>query len=142
MATAQAAYGKRVQVSANGTSNWFDVPSEGPSLSLGGDLIDDTVIGGDGWRSRIYGLRDWSVNCDCNYIPGNAATEAIRTAFMNRSALHVRYLPNGLLANGTPAPGGVKGAVVVENFNLSGDVGGKEESGITLQGNGALTDAA
>ena len=56
----------------------------------------------------------------------------VRAAKLNRTALYVQYLPDGTTANG------YKGKVVVENFNLSGDIGGLETVAITLQGDGAL----
>lgn len=132
----QAAYTKKVRVSTDGT-NWEDVPATSPSLDLGGDVLDDTDLATNaGYRSRVLGLHDWSVNCDSNYKTGNAALAMIRSAKLNRSQLHVQYLPDGTVANG------FQGQVVVENFNLSGEVGGLETAGITLQANGALSDAS
>lgn len=132
-----AAYTKKVQVSANGGSTWLDVPATSPSLDLGGEVLDDTDIASNaGFRTRVLGLHDWSISCDSNFVsgaaPGGAALTAIRSAKLNRTALQARYLPDGVAANG------FKGSVVVENFNMSGDVGGLETVSITLQGTGAL----
>ena len=133
---AQAAYTKKVQVSADGGTTWLDVPTTSPTLDLGGDVLDDTVVGNNGFRSRILGIHDWSISCDSNYAVGNAALAAIRSSKLTRSALMARYLPDGVVANG------FQGSVVVENFNLSGDVGSLETVAITLQANGALADAS
>jgi predicted secreted protein len=136
---ALAAYVKKVQVSVNGTTNWLDVPCEEPSLNFGGEIIDATTlsgVGSTGWRTRILGLHDWSISCDSNYTNGQAALAAIRTAKLNRSALFARYLPTGVIAEG------FAGEVVVENFDLSGGVAGKETVAITLQAKGALAAAS
>jgi predicted secreted protein len=132
---AEAAYKKKVRVSTDG-STWVDVPTTSPSLDLTGEVLDTTKVGSDtGYRTRILGLNDWSVSCDSNYETGNAALAMIRNAKLSRSALQVQYLPDGTVANG------FQGAVVVENFNLSGDMGSLETVSITLQANGALANA-
>ncbi len=131
----QAAYSKKVQVSTDGAA-WKDVPTTSPTLNLGGDVLDDTDLASNaGYRTRILGLHDWSINCDSNYSSGNEALVLIRNAKINRSTLHARYLPDALPANG------FKGEVVVENFNLTGEVSGLETVSITLQANGALSAA-
>ena len=136
-----ASYPKKVRVATTLTNpNWLDVPATSPSLNSGADALDDTEVGGDGFRSRVLGLQDWSVQCDSNYADGNAALTAIRNAWLNRSDLYVQYLPFGDSAPNIPK--GFQGKVVVESFNLSGDVGGLETVGITLQADGALAAAA
>ena len=136
-----AAYSKKVQVSANGTSDWLDVPATSPSLEMSSEVLDDTDLATNvGYRTRVLGLHDWSISCDSNYTSGNAGLTLIRNAFMNRTALYARYLPNGAADNAAIALG-FKGAVVVENFNLSGETAGLETAAITLQGNGALAAA-
>jgi predicted secreted protein len=135
---ADAAYKKKVQVSVNGTSNWKDVPCTAPSLDLSGEVLDDTTLANSasGYRSRMLGIQDWSVSCDSNYTTGNDALDMIRNAKITRGNLHVRYLPQGTVS------GGFQGPVVVESYNLSGDVGGLETVSITLQANGALANAS
>ena len=130
-----AGYIKKVRVSVD-KSDWKDVPATSPSLNIGSTVLDDTVVGGDGYKSRILGLHDWSVSCDSNYSTGNAALTLIRTASMNRSKLYVQYLPDGVTA------GGFQGEVVVETFNLSSGVDDLETVAITLQADGALAAAA
>lgn len=132
-----AAYIKKVQVSADNGATWLDVPATSPSLDLGGEVLDDTELATNaGYRTRCLGLHDWSISCDSNYKgageTGGPALAAIRTAKLARTALLGRYLPDGVAANG------FKGSVVVENFNMSGDVGGLETVSVTLQGTGAL----
>lgn len=143
-----AAYTKKVQVSADGGTTWLDMPATSPSLDLGGEVLDDTELATNaGYRTRCLGLHDWSINADSNWKPvtgtqvdddasGASALAAVRSAKLNRTALLGRYLPDGTVGNG------FQGSVVVENFNMSGDVGGLETVSITLQGDGALADAS
>ena len=135
---ATAAYAKKVQVSTDG-STWKDVPCTSPSLESSSEVLETTDLATNaGYRTRILGLQDWSISCDSNYTTGDAALTLIRTAFQNRTALHVRYLPRG---SGQLAEG-FKGQCVVESYNLTGEVGGLETVAISLQANGALTSAA
>lgn len=127
----KAAYPKIVKVSADNGVTWQILPATGPSLDLGGDVLDDTDMSSNaGWRSRCLGLHDWSVKCDSNWSSGHAGLGLVRTAKLGRSALKVAYLPDGVA--------GYMGDCVVESFNHAGEVGGLETISITLQAKGAL----
>lgn len=129
----QAAYRKKVRVSTTGTSGWLDVPVTSPSLDFSGEVVDDTELATNaGFRTRIHTLLDWSISCDSNFTTGNAALELIRNALLNRTEIFVQYLPTGATTNG------FQGKCIVENFNLTGEVGGIETVSITLQAVGAL----
>lgn len=125
------AYTKKIKIGSD------DAPAESASLNQGGDVLDDTEMATNaGYRSRLYGLRDWSISMSCRWTAGQAALTAIRNAWLNRTTLTVQYLPDGTTANG------FEGTVVVENFNMSGDVGGQEMVDISLQADGALGAAS
>lgn len=127
----QAAYVKKVQVSSDGTT-YYDVPATSSSLNAGGDLLDDTNLANNaGYRSRIYGLNDWSVDITADYDGADQAIQVLRTAKLNKTKVYVKYLPDGST--------GFSGQGLVEKFNLSGEVGGKEEVSITIQGDDALS---
>lgn len=129
----KAAYQKKVQVSATGAAGtWKNLPATSPSLEIGGDVLDDTTLINSGYRSRILGLHDFSVSADSNWDPDNEAIPIVRNAKLNRTPLHVQYLPDNTVDSG------LKGQCVVESFNHSGDVGDLETVAISLQGNGAL----
>lgn len=131
-----AAYAKKLKVSTN-QSTWYDVATTSPSLDLAGEVLDDTDLASNaGFRSKVLGLHDWSVSGDANWAASNNALGAIRTAKLNRSALYIQYLPDGTVGNG------FQGEVVVESFNMSGEVGGLETVSFTLQGKGALGAAS
>lgn len=127
-----AAYVKKVKVGAN------DLPVKSASMSHGGDLLDDTEMATNaGYRSRLYGLRDVSIQCEAVYDASDTALTAVRNGWLNRAVLNaggsgqVSYLPDGT--------NGFKGDFVVESFDLSGDVDGLEMVSFTLQGVSALT---
>lgn len=145
----QAAYSKKVLVSADAGVTWLKLPATSPSLEIGGDVLDDTDLATNaGYRSRCYGLNDWSASADSNFkaptgdagadaASGAAGLAACLAAKLERTTLLFRYLPTGNL-DGT----GLQGEVLVETYGGSGDVGSLETVAISLQANGALTVAA
>ena len=131
----QGAWEKKVKVSADDI-DYYDLPATTASLNWGGDVLDDTDMAtNDGYRSRIYCLKDWSVSATSNWAPGNDGFDLLIDAWQNRTEVYVKYLPNGQDASG------FKGKAIVETFNLSGDVGGLETVEISLQAAGPLGSA-
>lgn len=143
----QAAYQKLVLVSADAGATWLKLPATSPSLEVGGDVLDDTDLATNaGYRSRCYGLNDWSASADSNYKKpvGSAIPDAasgatglglVRAAKLNRTNLLFRYLPTGSDSDGT----GLQGECLVETYSASGEVGGLETVSISLQATGPLT---
>jgi len=125
-----------IKVSTDGNT-WHTVSGvNDASISRGGEVLDDTAFeeSHDGFRSRLVGLRDWSVNASGDYDGTDTNGQgAILSAWENGTALHVQYLPNGT--------NGVEGQCVVESFEQSGDVAGKEQMSFVLQADGALSAA-
>lgn len=130
---AQAAYLKTVQIKTTGSTAYTALPANTASISLGGDVLDDTDFTSTGFRSRILGLRDWSVSGTINYDDTSTVVATIRSAWLNRTTLDVQYLPNGT--------NGFAGQVVVESLDMSGDVGSLETADFSLQAKGALSTA-
>ena len=141
-----AAYKKKIQISADEVT-WFDLPATSPSLEIGGDVLDNTELAtNEGFRTRCYGLHDWSSSADSNFVAptGDAAVDdangatallMIRNAKLNRQRLYMRYLPTGDPTDGT----GLKGQVVIETYGQSGEVGGLETNSISLQAGSLLS---
>lgn len=111
-------------------SSFTELCANSGTLNLAGDVLDDTTLCTDGWRSRVKGLKDWSVSAPAFFDPAETALTIIRDAWLNNNPLIVRYLPDG--------SSGFHGQVQVENFNLSGDVGSLEGVDISLQADGEL----
>ncbi len=122
----QAAYEKTVKVGTN------EVPANSASMDMGGEILDDTKFTNSaGYRSRFYGLRDWSISLTLEYEPSDTAFTELKDAWLNRNDVEMEYLPDGTT--------GYSGTGVVESFNHSGAVGDKETVEVTIQGNGELT---
>ncbi len=142
-----AAYKKKVQISADNGTTWLDIPATSPSLEIGGDILDNTELATNaGFRTRCYGLHDWSASVDSNFVGlsndpliddvnGARALRNLRDAKFDRTTLLFRYLPTGSTTDGT----GLMGKVLVESYGASGEVGGLETNSISLQAGGALT---
>lgn len=136
----QAAYQKTVNVKDDSDSagTYVEAPANTASLNEAGDVLDDTEMSlSHAFRTRIYGLRDWSVSMTLELSQGSSsAFKLLRDAWLNSTLVTVQYLPDGTTGNG------FEGTAVVESINLSGDVGGKETVEVSLQGDGQLSAAS
>lgn len=110
------------------------LPGSSSSLSLSGELLDDTNFFSQGWMSRVVGLRDWSITGSAFYQEESGAavnpTSVIRQAWARRQPVQIVYLPDGL--------NGFYGLCEIETLDLSGDVNGLETFDFTFQANGPL----
>lgn len=120
-----AGYRKVVQVKTTSATAYNPIPGNTASLNFGGELLDDTNFTSTGWRSRVRGLKDYSVPVTAIYSSTDSALAAIRSALLNDTALDIQYLPNGTA--------GFSGRVRVGSFTMSGDVGGLESVDIDMQ---------
>lgn len=135
----QAAADKKVKIKdlAQSGSSFLDVPAQTATLNHGGDALDDTNMAtSPTFRSRVYGLRDWSVTITAFWDVASPVLIDIRDAWLNRTQLDVQYLPAGVVGTG------FEGTVIVESINLSGAVDGLETAEISLQSVGAIAAAA
>ena len=128
-----AGYLKSVKVSPSTSSTVHSVISaNSASFDFGGELLDDTDFTSTGYRSRLRGLKDYSLSITAFYGSTDTALENMKSALIAGTALKFQYLPDGSK--------GFVGEAFVESFNNSGDVGGIETVEISLQSNGvALT---
>jgi hypothetical protein len=117
-------YQKDVLIATSSTASYTQPPATSATLTLAGDVLDDTTIQSTGFRSRLIGLRDWSISIPSLFESTNTAFGQIRSAWFNRTTLSVQYLPDGT--------NGFLGTVYVETFSHSGDVGGIESVDINL----------
>lgn len=120
----QAGYEKKIFIKdlATSAASKIELPTTTAALSHGGDLLDDTDMKNSaGNRTRIYGLRDWSISMTFNYDAADTGVTLLRNAWLNRTLLLAQYLPDGTV------PNGFEGNARVETFNMSGEVGGLEQ---------------
>lgn len=125
------AYQKTINVKATSSTAYTAFPGTNATLNLAGDVLDDTDFTSTGYRSRVVGLRDWSIDVTSNYQTTNSAFSTVRDAWLNRSRVDVQYLPDG--------SNGYSGTAYVESFSHSGDVGGLETVDITMVTASALS---
>lgn len=125
-------FNKKVQVKTTASTAYTELPGSNASMTFQGELLDDTTFETSGWRSRVRGLRDYSLSVTAVYGTTHAGLGIVRNALINGTDLDFQYLPDGIK--------GFQGRVEVETYNLSGDVGGLETVDISLQPRGiALT---
>jgi predicted secreted protein len=133
----QAAYEKKVKVEGESSGTFHEIPFTNANLNQGGVILDDTDLAQDSdFRTRTYGLRDWSISGSANWKASDSALTRLRNAWLNQTVVTVQYLPDGSTGNG------FEGDAVVESFNLSGDIEGLELVEISLQADGALGAAS
>ena len=101
-------------------------PATSATLTLAGDVLDPTTLLSTGFRSRILVLRDWSIAIPSLFESTNTAWGTVRSWWLNRTKVDVRYLP---VESSTK---GFEGVAWVETFSFSGDVGGLETVDVNL----------
>lgn len=127
----QAAYEKKVQLKTTTGGGFSVLPGLSAEMALTGDVLDDTDFNTTGIRSRLLGLREWTITVNMNFESTNAAFAIARNAWLNRTKLDIQYLPNGTV--------GFQGQGFVETFSHSGDVGGLETVDLSIVSAGTLS---
>ncbi|GAB6153736.1 hypothetical protein JCM17380_24860 [Desulfosporosinus burensis] len=59
------------------------------SLSRSANTIDTTDKNSNGWAESMAGVKSWSIDCDAFVVLGDAALEALHTAFEARTPIDV-----------------------------------------------------
>jgi len=132
----QAGYKVKLQISTDAGTTWLDVPATSPTMEIAGDVLDTTELKTNaGFRTRINGLHDFSVNANSNYTKNDPALDALLAAKLGGTQnTLVRFLPDG-----ADETNGFQGTVIVETFNIQSGVGDLLTVDISLQGNSAIT---
>ncbi|MEV4271930.1 radical SAM protein [Micromonospora aurantiaca (nom. illeg.)] len=108
------------------------------SLSMQADQLDDTAMG-DTYRSRIGGLKDWSVNLEFNSDFAAGAVDATLFSLYG-TVVTVTIKPTGAATSGTNPM--YSGPVLISAHNPIGNsVGDLATNSVTWQGAGALARA-
>ena len=103
------------------------------SMSHSGNSIDVGVFNVTPFVRRILGIRDVSYSLSGFYDPSDTMQSAIRTAWLNDSAIFIKYMPTGGAA-GT----GFKSKVRVGSINISASADGVVEWSADLEGDGKV----
>lgn len=122
-------YEKDLQIKVSGS--YVSAPANTATLTANGEILDATVFGATGYRTRINGLRDWSVTATLVYDATDTTVAQIVTAWTTGVTVDMQYLHDGT--------NGFQGLGVVESLSFQGGVGDLETMNISLQAAGALT---
>lgn len=115
MANPVAAYAKKVQIAPD-SSGSIGTPADlngnaTAGLDLKGETIDVSTINSDGFRKRIAGLRDASVNCECFYLSSDTAQGTLAAAYFSGAPVWAKIFLTG--------SAGIVGQFLVESWNTS-----------------------
>lgn len=87
-----------------------------------------------GWKSKIAGMKEWSVDNDGFYVPSNASHKALGTAFQNSDPVCIK------IVNGKTKKSMFGGLAYVTDYSLEAPYDDSMTYSMTLDGNGALVD--
>lgn len=127
-----ADFQKKVNIKPAGSGTFAAVTATNATLNFGAETLDDTDFTNTGYRSRVLGLKDYSINMTVNYDVANTEVVLLRTSILTGVGIDFQYLPNGTA--------GFAGTGFIETLTHSGDVAGLETMDVTIQSDGtALT---
>lgn len=108
------------------------------SISASADQLDDTAMG-DTFRSRLGGLKDWSINLEFNSDFAAAAVDATLWSLLGTTTTVTVKATSAATSATNPI---YSGPVLVSALTpVGGSVGDLATVGVTWQGAGALTRA-
>jgi len=108
------------------------------TLNIEVDEQEDTAFG-DTYRSRVPGLKDWSVDLDFNSDFAAAAVDAtIWPLFGTNTTIKIRPTSGAVSATNPEYSGNV---LVTEYSPIDGGVGDLSTTSVSWPGNGTLTRA-
>ena len=87
-----------------------------------------------GWKSKIAGMKEWSVDNDGFYIPSHASHKALGTAFQNSDPVCIK------IVNGKTKISMFGGLAYVTDYSFEAPYDDGMTYSITLDGNGAFVD--
>jgi predicted secreted protein len=130
--TKNAGYKTKVYVSDD-NSTYEQVDATEATISTTAEVIDVTTLGGTGWREKIIGLKDWTLNLPSLWDSGDNALALVRAAFLAGTALYVRFDIDGTSSNR------LSGQVLVESVEFGASLSEASTATPSLTGTGALT---
>lgn len=120
---------------ATGTSLLAVSGQKGLTINRSADSIEvtskDTT---GGWKSKIAGMKEWSIDNDGLYIPSHSSHKALGTAFQNSDPVCVK------IVNGKTETSMFGGLAYVTDYSLEAPYDDGMTYSLSLDGNGALVD--
>lgn len=120
---------------ATGTNLLAISGQQGLTINRSADSIEvtskDTT---GGWKSKIAGMKEWSVDNDGYYVPSHASHKALGTAFQNSDPVCIK------IVNGKKQTSMFGGLAYVTDYSLEAPYDDGMTYSLSLEGNGALVD--
>lgn len=136
--TTKAVAGKDIILAvfdATGTDLLAISGQKGLTINRSADSIEVTSKDTQGgWKSKIAGMKEWSVDNDGFYIPSHASHKAIGTAFQNSDPVCIK------IVNGKTKKSMFGGLAYVTDYSLEAPFDDGMTYSMSLEGNGALVD--
>lgn len=109
------------------------------TMNVPADILDNTAMGAT-FKSRIAGLKDWSIDVDFHQDFAAAKVDATLFPLIGAAAFTVTVKPTSAAVSATNPS--YSGSMVLESYPpLAGSVGDLASASITLQGAGVCTRA-
>lgn len=136
--TTKAVAGKDIILAvfdATGTDLLAISGQKGLTINRSADSIEVTSKDTQGgWKSKIAGMKEWSVDNDGFYIPSHGSHKALGTAFQNSDPVCIK------IVNGKTKKSMFGGLAYVTDYSLEAPYDDGMTYSISLEGNGALVD--
>ena len=118
-----------------GTNLWAISGQQSLTINRTADSIEtsskDTA---GGWKSKITGMKEWSIENEGLYVPSDDAHKALSKAFEEGSLVCAKVV------NGKTKKGMFGGLATVSDYSIDAPFDDAMTYSITLDGNGALVD--
>lgn len=121
---------------ADGSNLLAIAGQQGLSINRSTDAIEVTSKDTEGgWRSKIAGMKEWSIDSDGVYVADDESHAALSSYFENGDLVCVKVVKND-----TNKTGLFGGLAVISDYSIDAPYDDSVSYSITLEGNGALTD--
>ena len=108
---------------------------QGLTINRSADSIEITSKDtSGGWKAKIAGMKEWSIDNDGLYVPGDDSHGILSTAFENSEPVCVKVI------NGKTKKGMFGGLAVITDYPLEAPYDDAMTYSLTLEGMGALVD--
>lgn len=136
--SAKAIAGKDILLaifSADGASLLAVSGQQGLKINRSADSIEVTSKDTKGgWKSKISGMKEWSIDNDGLYVPSDDAHKALGAYFENGDPVCIKVI------NGKTGKGMFGGLAVLTDYSLEAPYDDSMTYSISLDGNGPLVD--
>ena len=137
---AKAVAGKNILLAiynADGSKLLAISGQQGLTINRSADSIEITSKDtAGGWKSKIAGMKEWSIDNDGLYVPGDESHDLLSQAFENRDPICLKII------NGKTKKGMFGGLAVITDYPLEAPYDDAMTYSLSLEGMGGLYDLA